>query len=844
MAVKLTELLAAQKQMTQKEGQVQERMSIAELRQLAAQSQESANTQTEILEGIDTTLKDEKIIQLSQQTEAAKAKLASEEAKEATVDALNEINETLNDKLTKDDPKGLGSNVEKLVALAQKQAKNIERILAANQPAKATTDKALGGAQRLTIGEKFSALKEKITPIGILRTIEKTVEGGIVGDMLANAVGKKADTLQRAKDIETLDPERAKSLGAQGVARLAEQQVTQQRTAQRQMRVTERRISETGLSDEELAKFKGGRQLLGDRVRNAKMFEKADIMSLAPTAKRQYEETEQTSRKSSPISEPTFSDEAAVETSRREDKMISLLEKIEENTRGAGAGDKGGPKEPAGQGFGSKLGALGETVGKLGGAAKTLLALSAALWVTSKAFQNFATLDWNGIAKGLVAMGSLAVVTKMIGSGGNAKTLLALGGAIWIVSKAFQNFAEIDWSGVGKGLVAVGGLAALGKVLGENMGSMLKGALGLVALGGALWVIGEALESFMQISWEDLAKAGVAITGLAVGAATIGAFAAPIALGAAVLAGLGAAVWVLGEGLQAVGEGITSLVDNVVRLGDIDGSNLISVGAGLAAVAAGIVAFSAGSAVAGLTNLVSGFLNLITPGKSPIEQLMDLAKVGPNLEKAGIGIKALSEGIKELSGLDKDAIDAIAKLPADKIAALGVAVGKMNAEKGAAGKKAEGATAEKQPALLAPADAKKVAPTAQRKKRTEGMFIADEPVVPGQPLSEKQVAVVDMAMSQGNKYPPEVMKSYQLAKEQKSAAAATVAAAPTEAATVYNKSAQVAPSAQEPAQAPVVVSAPTVNNTSQQTQNITMPKPTRNTDSGFNRYTQKNTAFI
>lgn len=74
--------------------------------------------------------------------------------------------------------------------------------------------------------------------------------------------------------------------------------------------------------------------------------------------------------------------------------------------------------------------------------------------------------------------------------------------------------------------------------------------------------------------------------------------------------------------------------------------------------------------------------------------------------------------------------------------------------------------------------------------------------------------------------------------------AAAEAPKPTEAATVYDKSAQVAPSSQDTAKAPVVVSAPTVNNTSQQTQNITMPKPTRNTDSGFNRYTQKNTAFI
>jgi LysM repeat protein len=45
-----------------------------------------------------------------------------------------------------------------------------------------------------------------------------------------------------------------------------------------------------------------------------------------------------------------------------------------------------------------------------------------------------------------------------------------------------------------------------------------------------------------------------------------------------------------------------------------------------------------------------------------------------------------------------------------------------------------------------------------------GTMIANEPVVPGQPLSARQVAIVDMARSMGNSYSPEVMQSYNLAK--------------------------------------------------------------------------------
>lgn len=59
---------------------------------------------------------------------------------------------------------------------------------------------------------------------------------------------------------------------------------------------------------------------------------------------------------------------------------------------------------------------------------------------------------------------------------------------------------------------------------------------------------------------------------------------------------------------------------------------------------------------------------------------------------------------------------------------------------------------------------------------------------------------------------------------------------PAEGAKVYNKSAENAEAAGKPASAaPIIVSAPTTNNTTSK-QNITMPTPIRNDDSGFNRY--------
>lgn len=222
-----------------------------------------------------------------------------------------------------------------------------------------------------------------------------------------------------------------------------------------------------------------------------------------------------------------------------------------------------------------------------------------------------------------------------------------------------------------------GMMRSFGKMgVGGIISTLLKGAGVLAALGGALLVASVGFKAFADLDWETLAKAGVAITGLAVAAGTIGSFAGPIAIGAAVIAGLGASVWVLGEGLQAVGESINMFIENIERLGEIDGSNLLQVGAGLAAVAGGLVAFGAANAVAGVTNLVSGFLGAVTPGKTPVEQLLEIAQAGPNIQAAGTGIQAFAEGLTKFSAVDKDKLKLIADLPSDKIVAIGEAIGK------------------------------------------------------------------------------------------------------------------------------------------------------------------------
>jgi hypothetical protein len=269
---------------------------------------------------------------------------------------------------------------------------------------------------------------------------------------------------------------------------------------------------------------------------------------------------------------------------------------------------------------------------------------------------------FSGIGKGLSKLGDAA------------KSMLLIGAALWVVSKAFANFAELDWEGFSKGIIALSALTAAVFILGKGGPMMLAGSAAMLVMGGALLVIGEALDKFANLEWETIGKGMAAVAGIGVMAAILGAAIKPIALGAAAIGLLGGALWIVGEAMQAVGEGFQQMTEGLTMLSQLDGNNLLMVGAGLAAIGAGMAVFGAGTAAAGIGNLVGGFLNLVTPGKSPVEQILELGKSGEGIEKAGVGVEKLAAGLGAFSAIDTNKIKAIAALPTEKIAAMGAAM--------------------------------------------------------------------------------------------------------------------------------------------------------------------------
>ena len=146
-----------------------------------------------------------------------------------------------------------------------------------------------------------------------------------------------------------------------------------------------------------------------------------------------------------------------------------------------------------------------------------------------------------------------------------AAALLILAVALYVSAKAFQEFANVTWSAVAMGLVGLAGMAAVAFALSKVQGEMIKGAIAVAVLGVALipFAYAMSLIAGLEIGAVIAAAAGLIIFGAAVfglGALMFtGAGALLFGAGLLALVGLGLALVVLGAGLVQVGNGITAI---------------------------------------------------------------------------------------------------------------------------------------------------------------------------------------------------------------------------------------------------------------------------------------------
>lgn len=169
--------------------------------------------------------------------------------------------------------------------------------------------------------------------------------------------------------------------------------------------------------------------------------------------------------------------------------------------------------------------------------AAALLIVSGAIWVTSKAFQNFSTVSWSDVAKGLVSIGALAGIALLLGKASSDMILgsiaiAILGASLIPAAYALNMFNDVDWSSLAKAGVALLGLGVIAGIMGSMVPLMLLGAVGIAALGASLIPMAYAMQMFNKVEWDGLAKAGTALVGFGLIAAGFGSVAPLILAGA------------------------------------------------------------------------------------------------------------------------------------------------------------------------------------------------------------------------------------------------------------------------------------------------------------------------
>lgn len=285
-----------------------------------------------------------------------------------------------------------------------------------------------------------------------------------------------------------------------------------------------------------------------------------------------------------------------------------------------------------------------------------------------------------GLLSGLLGGGGGSGKKAMEGMKNFGIGLLAIAGALWVASKAFKSFGEVEWADVGKGITALGALVVAAIALDKVKDSMFKSGLALGVLALATWGIAEAFKTFADLDWETIGKGFVAIAGLGAIGAILGMFAPQALLGAVALAALGAAVWVVGKGFQEMEEPFNTFTTGIEKLAAIGGQGLLGVAAGMAALGVAMAAFGAGQAAAGLGTLVS---NLLTFGQdSPVDQLLKIGEAGPGIEKAASGLDKLGQSMKNFANIkfDSKALEALDDLPWLRMTAFAAAGGTVTTQ--------------------------------------------------------------------------------------------------------------------------------------------------------------------
>lgn len=298
--------------------------------------------------------------------------------------------------------------------------------------------------------------------------------------------------------------------------------------------------------------------------------------------------------------------------------LVLLLKKFVDHFRGGGNNPIKGFLDTIKEPFEQLTGTLQTMQNTL--RATTLLQIAAAIGIMAASVIGLSKVNPTALSNALGAMtamfiqlfGALAVFNKIGGAEGLTATstgLILFATAIRVLTSSVVKLSTLDWEGLAKGLVGVTGLiigltAAARGLSGQGAGMVRAGA-GLLILSAAIRILVGAVTDLSNLSWGQMSKG---LTGVA---ALLTALALYSKFGSANSAGI-----LSGAGIVLLAAGIKILASALKDISDLSWNEIAK---GLTGVAGGLVVISAAlnlipkSSVisAGGVLIIAGALNLV-----------------------------------------------------------------------------------------------------------------------------------------------------------------------------------------------------------------------------------------
>ena len=295
--------------------------------------------------------------------------------------------------------------------------------------------------------------------------------------------------------------------------------------------------------------------------------------------------------------------------------------------------------------------------------AGTLLKIAGAIAILTASVLVLSLIDSDKLNSSISAMTalftelviSMTLFTKLSGSLKGALTtsvmMIAMAAAIAILAGSMKALSTLDWEGIAKGVVGIGALAAIvvasANLMSSDTKQMIKGTVGLVLFAAAIKVLASACKDLSGLSWEELGK----------GLAGVGALLAELAIfmnvakfgGKAISTGIG--ILVLSAGIKVLA---SACADFGVMSWDVIGRGLTAMAGALAAVVIAVrlmpknmMALGTGLVLVGGALLIVANALRNMGGMSWEEIGKGLAAMGGSLLVLAVGLKAMK---KTLSG--------------------------------------------------------------------------------------------------------------------------------------------------------------------------------------------------